>query len=95
MMGADVSNMCKFLSPFVLILFGMLQIGTITHYLLGPKTGKNMYDFFFDPSAKPSYEFQSFPADSTGADMIDDALEYDIESEAPRQITSRVTEMKL
>ena len=89
------------LSPFVLILFGMLQIGTITHYLLGPKTAKHIlifvcFFFFFKFCfAKPSYEFQSFPADSTGADMIDDALEYDIESEAPRQITSRVSEMKL
>lgn len=65
------------------------QVPSLTIYL-GPKNEQTppvlFDDFFCDPSAKPSCAFQSLPADSAGADVIDDALEYDFESEASQQI---------
>ena len=61
----------------------------MTHHLPWPKNEQTppvfcMF-FFFRPIRKTP-AFQSLPADSAGADVIDDALEYDFESEASQQI---------
>ena len=85
--------MCIFLPSFVLTnpVWNVAdrQVPSLTIYL-GPKTNKHLLFycmiFFGDPSARPSCAFQSLPADSAGADVIDDALEYDFESEASQQI---------